>query len=77
MCFRKRSMSNDKDNIGEQNKVKINCNSIMLFPWWFRNSQVLSRLYPNWYYTATDFWRVLNLGNCRFNQAYHRLIEGF
>ena len=24
-----------------------------------------------------DFWRVLNLGNCRFNQAYHRLIEGF
>ena len=45
-------MSNDKDNIGEQNKVKINCNSIMLFPWWFRNSQVLSRLYPIWCYTT-------------------------
>jgi len=24
-------MSNDKDNIGEQNEVKINCNSIMPF----------------------------------------------
>lgn len=64
MCSRKRSRSNDKDNIGEQNKVKINCNSIMLFPWWFRNSQVLSRLYFNWCYTAADFWRVLNMGNC-------------
>ena len=31
MYFRKRSLSNDKDNIGEQNEVKINCNSIMPF----------------------------------------------
>ena len=26
-----RSLINDKDNIGEQNEVKINCNSIMPF----------------------------------------------
>lgn len=63
MSVRKRSTSNYKDNIGEQNEVKNNCNSIMLFPWWFRNSQVLSRLYPNWCYTAADFWRVLYLGD--------------
>ena len=56
-------MSNDKDNIGEQIEVKNNCNSIMLFPWWIRNSQVLSRLYFNWFYTAADFWRFLNMGN--------------
>ena len=31
MYFRMRSLSNDKDNIGEQNEVKINCNSIMPF----------------------------------------------
>ena len=29
----KRSMSNDKDTIGEQNEVKINCNSIVLLSW--------------------------------------------
>ena len=31
MYFRKRSLSNDKDNIVEKNEVKINYNSIMPF----------------------------------------------
>jgi len=57
-------------------KVKINCNSIMHFPWVIRNPQVLSRLYFNWFYTAADFWRFLNMGNYWFHQAYRRLSEG-
>ena len=56
-------MSNDKVNLGKQMKVKINFNSIMIFPWWIKNSLVLSRLYFNWFYTATDFWRFLNKSN--------------
>ncbi|GIT08856.1 MAG: hypothetical protein CM1200mP30_24860 [Pseudomonadota bacterium] len=33
MCTRKKSMSNDKDTIGEQNEIKINRNSIVLLSW--------------------------------------------
>ena len=70
-------MSNDKDTIGEQNEVKINRNFIVPLSWQSKNSQILSRLYPNWCYTAANFWRIHNLGDCIFNHVFHRLIEGF
>ncbi len=77
MYLRKRSLINDKDNIEEQNEVKINCNSIMPF----FGSLGIHRFYLGYTLIGViqllTFGGGLNLGVCRFNQAYHRLIEGF
>ena len=58
--------------------MKSKLTAILL--WFFLGSLGIHRFYLGYTLIGViqllTFGGILNLGNCRFNQAYHRLIEG-